>query len=99
MALTRGRIIGYNTDRMMFEFTMIAHDTRVITCEISSAAMDHLDGRRGTLPPEREAQFIRFRDAIEKIASGIFKDDIATEIPTRCDIEGVAVPEHIHDFV
>ena len=26
-------------------------------------------------------------------------EDIATEIQTRCDIEGVAVPEHIHDFV
>ena len=25
--------------------------------------------------------------------------DIATEIQTRCDIEGVAVPEHIRDFV
>jgi hypothetical protein len=25
--------------------------------------------------------------------------DIATEIQTRCDIEGVAVPEHIWDFV
>ena len=25
--------------------------------------------------------------------------DIATEIQTRCDIEGVGVPEHIRDFV
>jgi hypothetical protein len=25
--------------------------------------------------------------------------DIATEIQTRCDIEGVAVPEHIRDFI
>jgi len=25
--------------------------------------------------------------------------DIATEIQTRCDIEGAAVPEHIEDFV
>ena len=79
MALTRGRMIGYNTDRMMFEFTMITPDTRVITCEISSVAMDHLDDRRGTLPPEREAQFVRLRDAIEKIASGIFKDDKALQ--------------------
>ena len=82
MALTRGRIIGYNTDRMMFEFTMITHDTRVITCEISSVAMDHLDGRRGTRPPEREAQFIRLRDAIEKIASGIFKMTRPSKVPS-----------------
>ena len=26
-------------------------------------------------------------------------EQIATEIQTRCDIEGVAVPEHIRDFV
>jgi hypothetical protein len=25
--------------------------------------------------------------------------DIATEIQTRCDIEGAAVPEHVRDFV
>jgi hypothetical protein len=25
--------------------------------------------------------------------------DVAAEIQTRCDIEGVAVPEHIQDFV
>jgi hypothetical protein len=25
--------------------------------------------------------------------------DIADEIQTRCDIEGVAVPEHVRDFV
>jgi hypothetical protein len=26
-------------------------------------------------------------------------EEIATEIQTRCDIEGAAVPEHIRDFV
>jgi hypothetical protein len=26
-------------------------------------------------------------------------EDIAVEIQTRCDIEGVSVPEHIQDFV
>jgi hypothetical protein len=26
-------------------------------------------------------------------------EDIALEIQSRCDIEGTAVPEHIHDFV
>jgi len=25
--------------------------------------------------------------------------DIALEIQTRCDIDGVAVPEHLHEFV
>jgi hypothetical protein len=80
MPLTRGRIIGYDADRMMFEFTMInARDARVVTCHISSVAMDDLDGKRGTRRSEREAQFIRFRDAIEQIASDLFKGDSAVE--------------------
>lgn len=73
MALTRGSIIGYNSDRMMFEFTMKARDERIVACQISSVAMDYMDGVRGTPPLEREAQFIRLRDAIEKIAGDIFK--------------------------
>jgi hypothetical protein len=44
MALTRGSIIGYNSDRMMFEFTMKARDERVVACQISSVAMDYMDG-------------------------------------------------------
>ena len=31
--------------------------------------------------------------------SGDVSEEIATEIQTRCDIEGVAVPGHIRDFV
>jgi Protein of unknown function (DUF1488) len=77
MPLTRGIIIGYDADRMMFEFTMLTPDTRVISCEISSVALDHLDGKRGTLPSEREAQFIHLRDAIEKIASDNFQGETA----------------------
>jgi hypothetical protein len=73
MALTRGRIIGYNSDRMMFEFTMKTPDEREVACQISSIAMDYIDGVRGTPPLEREAQFIRLRDAIEKIAADIFR--------------------------
>jgi hypothetical protein len=26
-------------------------------------------------------------------------DDVAAEIQTRCDMEGIAVPEHVRDFV
>ena len=73
MTLTRGSIIGYNSERMMFEFTMKTPDQRTVTCQISSIAMDYMDGVRGTPPLEREAQFIRLRDAIEKFAAEIFK--------------------------
>jgi hypothetical protein len=48
----------------------------------------------------------QFNDPIRVVAfntlehwSDDVSEDIATEIQTRCDIEGVAVPEHIHDFV
>jgi hypothetical protein len=75
MALTRGRIIGYDTERMMFEFTMMAPDGKAITCEISSVTMNQMDHARGARQSEREAQFIRIRDSIEKIASNIFEGD------------------------
>jgi hypothetical protein len=37
--------------------------------------MDELAGKRGTLPAEREAQFSRFRETIERIASNNFDSD------------------------
>ena len=74
MPLTRGRILGYDTDRMAFEFTMLNKD-ETVPCEISSAAMDELAGKRGTLPAEREAQFLRLRETIERIASDNFDSD------------------------
>jgi hypothetical protein len=71
MPLMRGRILGYDANRMTFEFTMM-HDARIVDCEISSVAMDDLAGEKGVRPSEREAQFRRLRDAIERIASGAF---------------------------
>jgi Protein of unknown function (DUF1488) len=74
MPLVRGRILGYDADRMAFEFTMLNKD-ETVPCAISSAAMDELAGKRGTLPAEREAQFVRFRETIERIASDQFDSD------------------------
>jgi Protein of unknown function (DUF1488) len=76
MPLVRGRILGYDADRMAFEFTMLNKD-QTVPCEISSAAMDELAGKRGTLPAEREAQFLRLRETIERIASDNFDSDAA----------------------
>ena len=75
MPLTRGSIVGYDLARMMFQFTMLTPDAKSVACEISSVAMDAIAGVRGTLPTEREAQFLRLRDRIEKIASDIFDSD------------------------
>ncbi|MEA2886015.1 MAG: hypothetical protein QOD11_375 [Bradyrhizobium sp.] len=71
MPLLRGRILGYDAGRMTFEFTMM-HEARIVDCEISSAAMDDLAGGKGVRPGERETQFRRLRDAIERVASDIF---------------------------
>ncbi len=72
MPLTRGKIVGYDSARMMFQFTMLSSDTRTAVCEISSVAMDSIAGVRGTLPTKREAQFLTLIDQIERIASDRF---------------------------
>jgi hypothetical protein len=74
MPLTRGKTLGYDAERMAFQFTMV-HAGDTVECAISGAAMDELSGKRGTLPVEREAQFLLLRDAIERIASDNFDHD------------------------
>ena len=41
MPLQRGDVQGYNFNRMAIEFTMVNQD-KVVSCSISTAAMDHL---------------------------------------------------------
>jgi hypothetical protein len=81
MPLLRGLIIGYDANRMTFEFTMM-HELRIVDCEISSTAMDDLAGEKGVLPGEREAQFKRLRDAIERVASDMFDRSSMSPIET-----------------
>jgi hypothetical protein len=71
MPLMRGRILGYDASRMVFEFTMM-HEARIVDCEISSTALDDLAGEKGVRPHERGAQFQRLRDTIERVASDTF---------------------------
>ena len=83
MPLERGRIIGYDANRMSFEFTMIDKTlVTIVECEISSAALDQLAVSKGTLPDEREAQFLHLRDAIERLASDLFDERTATPAGT-----------------
>ncbi len=70
--LTSSRLVGYDAERMAFLFTLM-HDARIVDFEISSAALDDLDGEKGTRHSEREAQFRRLRDKIERIASDTFE--------------------------
>ncbi len=67
MPLERGEVHGYNIDRMVVEFTLL-NQGKAILCAISTAAMDHLEGRRDVKPDERVGQFKRLRDVIEERA-------------------------------
>ena len=71
MPLTRGRLIGYEYDRMVMLFSMV-DGQREIPCAISTSAMDDLESLARSKPNEREAQFMRLRDRIEERAARKF---------------------------
>jgi hypothetical protein len=71
MTLTRGRLIGYEFDRMVMLFSMV-DGQREIPCAISTSAMDGLESLSRSKPNEREAQFMRLRDRIEERAARKF---------------------------
>src|SRR6478736_2334638 len=71
MALTRGRFLGYEFDRMVMLFSMV-DGQREIPCAISTSAMDDLEGGARSRPNQREAQFMRLRDRIEERAARKF---------------------------
>ena len=71
MPLTRGRILGYNTARMTFGFTML-NDSDEVEFQISAAAIDKLFGGPRGRPLNREIQFSLLRETIERLASDEF---------------------------
>jgi Protein of unknown function (DUF1488) len=71
MALTRDKIVGHDTERLAFKFTML-NEGKVVPCQISDAAMDELGGTAGTENSARQAQFVSLRDEIETIVSDLF---------------------------
>jgi hypothetical protein len=81
MPLMQGQIVGYDVNLMTFKFTMVTADATTVACQISGAAMDELAGGKGARPLEREAQFIRLRDAIERIASDNFDNTSVVRNP------------------
>lgn len=81
-ALTRGEIIGYDARRMSHKFTMMDGVKKIVDCEISATALGDLVGSRwGTVqPPDRDAQFLKFRDLIEELASHLFEPNGARPV-------------------
>jgi Protein of unknown function (DUF1488) len=71
MPLTRGRVLGYDKERMTFRFSML-NSGEEVECQISAAAVAELvGGPRGSYV-DRETQFSQLRDPIEKLASAKF---------------------------
>jgi hypothetical protein len=71
MPVTRGRILGYDSERMVFGFSML-NGGEEVQCQISAAAIDELvGGPRGSYV-DRETQFLQLRETIESLASAKF---------------------------
>jgi Protein of unknown function (DUF1488) len=68
MTLTRGSFGGYEFNRMVVLFSMI-DGQREVPCAVSTSAMDDLEKAEQTKPDQREGQFMRLRDKIEKRAT------------------------------
>lgn len=73
MPLKRGKAIGYDAERMVYEFTMV-NDLDTIDCEISNAALNVL-ARCWEQVPDRDQHFLAFRDLIERAAAHQFELD------------------------
>jgi hypothetical protein len=75
MPLTSGGIVGYDANRMAYEFTM-QNGSELVRCSISSVAMDELSGRWKERSASRDEQFHEFRSAIETMASSLFDNGL-----------------------
>lgn len=73
MPLTSDKIVGHDSERLAFRFTML-NDGVVVQCQISDAALDELAGMKGTENIARQVQFLSLRNTIEKIASDLFDE-------------------------
>ncbi len=69
MTITPGQYKSYDPDRMSVLFTMLNGGVEII-CAISTAAMDDLENTDRGKASQREAQFMRLRERIERQAAG-----------------------------
>src|SRR3981189_3520345 len=70
----------------------VYRETEVERADLETIIADLMSGQFND--PVRVVAF----NTLEHWSEDVSKD-IADEIQTRCDIEGVAVPEHVRDFV
>ena len=74
MPLQRGKVLGYDFNRMVVDFTMF-NQGKTVRCAISTAAMDDLEGKHDVKPYQRVDQFTRLREVIEEQASRKFFEE------------------------
>ena len=93
------RLVPYGADQTVYlvidRFGVLGtvyRETEVERADLETILTDLMSGQFND--PVRVVAFNTLEHWSEDVS-----EDIATEIQTRCDIEGVAVPEHIHDFV
>jgi hypothetical protein len=93
------RIVPYGADQTVYlvidrfgGLGSVYRETEVERTDLETIVSDLISGQFND--PIRVVAFNTLEHWSEDVS-----EDIATEIQTRCDIEGVAVPEHIQDFV
>jgi hypothetical protein len=93
------RIVPYGADQTVYLVMdrfraagSVYRETEVERADIETILADLMSGQFND--PIRVVAFNTLEHWAEDVST-----EIAVEIQTRCDIEGVAVPEHIRDFV
>ena len=93
------RVAPYGADQTVYfvidrfgKFSSVYRETEVERTDLETVITDLMSGQFNN--PIRVVAFNTLEHWTEDVSN-----DIALEIQTRCDIEGVAVPEHIQDFV
>src|SRR6478609_2428361 len=93
------RVAPYGADQTVYfvidrfgKFSSVHRETEVERTDLETIIIDLMSGQFND--PIRVVAFNTLEHWSEDVSN-----DIALEIQTRCDIEGVAVPEHIQDFV
>ena len=93
------RIVPYGADQTVYlvinrfgGLGSVYRETEVERAHLETIITDLMSGQFND--PVRVVAF----NTLEHWSADV-SEDIATEIQTRCDIEGVVVPEHINDFV
>ena len=71
MALQQGKVLGYDFNRMVVEFTMV-NQGKVVPCSISTAALDDLEKNSSVKADGRVDQFVRLRAVVEEHAEKKF---------------------------